>query len=91
MAKKTATGKTFNIVIVGQAGRLQYEAILFAASLRRFSPSFKGRLFVAVPQAGPAWDHDPSIRQSDVLTALEELGAEILAFKSRVFGQSYPT
>ena len=35
MAKKTATGKTFNIVIVGQAGRLQYEAILFAASLRR--------------------------------------------------------
>ena len=89
MAKKTATGKTFNIVIVGQAGRLQYEAILFAASLRRFSPSFKGRLFVAVPQAGPAWDHDPSIRQSDVLTALEELGAEILAFESRVFGQSY--
>lgn len=89
MAKKPATGKTFNIVIVGQAGRLQYEAILFAASLRRFSPGFKGRLFVAVPQAGPAWGHDTSIRQSDVLTALEELGAEILPFESRVFGKSY--
>lgn len=37
-------GKDFNIVIVAQAGRLQYEAVLFAASLRHSSPDFRGRL-----------------------------------------------
>ena len=50
----------FNIMIVGQAGRLQYEAELFAASLRHFDPGFSGRLIVAEPQPGPRWwDGDP--------------------------------
>lgn len=80
----------FNILIVGQAGRLQYEAVLFAASLRRCSPGFSGRLFVAVPQAGPLWDRDPGIRNPQVLAALEELGAQILPFESQVFGGAYP-
>lgn len=80
----------FNILIVGQAGRLQYEAVLFAASLRRCSPGFSGRLFVAVPQAGPLWDRDPGIRNPHVLAALEELGAQILPFESQVFGGAYP-
>lgn len=80
----------FNILIVGQAGRLQYEAVLFAASLRRCSPGFSGRLFVAVPQAGPLWDRDPGIRNPQVLAALEELGAQILPFESQLFGGAYP-
>ncbi len=82
--------KEFNIVIVAQAGRLQYEAVLFAASLRHSSPDFRGRLLVAVPQPGPTWERDPSIRQGDVLDALEMLDAEIVPFQSRAFGQSYP-
>ena len=40
----------FNIVVVAQAGRLEYEACLFAASLRAESPKFKGKLFIAKPQ-----------------------------------------
>lgn len=80
----------FNIMIVGQQGRLMYEAVLFAASLRASSPKFKGRLFVAVPQAGALWPSDPSIRNEAVLEALTELGAEILPFESKVFGHSYP-
>ncbi|OBY28349.1 hypothetical protein [Leisingera sp. JC1] len=80
----------FNVMIVGQAGRLQYEALLFAASLRRCSPGFAGRLFVAVPQPGPLWDKDPGIRNSDVLQALADLDAEILLFESKVFGTAYP-
>jgi hypothetical protein len=80
----------FNVMIVGQNGRLQYEALLFAASLRRHSPDFAGRLFVAVPQPGPKWDSDPSIRSAAVIAMLEELGAEILPFENQVFGQSYP-
>lgn len=80
----------FNIMIIGQAGRLQYEALLFAASLRHCAPGFTGRLFVAVPQAGPRWERDPSIRKPEVLEALANLGAEILPFENTVFGSAYP-
>lgn len=80
----------FNIMIIGQAGRLQYEALLFAASLRHCSSDFAGRLFVAVPQAGPLWERDPAIRKPEVLAALADLGAEILPFESTVFGADYP-
>ncbi|QBR35717.1 hypothetical protein ETW23_05755 [Leisingera sp. NJS201] len=77
-------------MIVGQAGRLQYEALLFAASLRHCSPGFSGRLFVAVPQQGPLWEKDPGIRNQEVLQALADLGAEILPFESKAFGAAYP-
>ncbi|KUJ85765.1 hypothetical protein AVO45_01920 [Ruegeria marisrubri] len=85
-----ASQQNFNIMIVGQNNRLQYEAILFAASLRHSSPDFQGRLFVAVPQAGPRWSQDPGIRNEDVLKALKQLDAEILPFQNEVFGESYP-
>ncbi|WP_371808492.1 hypothetical protein [Ruegeria sp. HKCCA6948] len=80
----------FNVVIIGQNNRLQYEALLFAASLRHSSPGFSGRLLVAVPQTGPLWPQDPSIQNPDVLKALDQLGAEIVPFDSHVFGASYP-
>ncbi|AHD01449.1 hypothetical protein [Leisingera methylohalidivorans] len=80
----------FNVMIIGQAGRLQYEALLFAASLRHCSPGFSGRLFVAVPQQGPLWQKDPGIRNQEVLQALADLGAEILPFESKAFGAAYP-
>ncbi|WP_224824435.1 hypothetical protein [Cognatishimia sp. MH4019] len=85
-----APKKPFNILIVGQAGRLQYEAILFAASLRANSPEFNGKLVVAEPQPGPLWPRDPRMTD-DVRTVLEdELGATILPFESRHFGAAYP-
>lgn len=80
----------FNILIVGQAGRLQYEAVLFAASLRHCAPGFSGQLYVAVPQPGPLWQRDPRIRNPEVLAALEELGARMVPFDSQVFGSAYP-
>lgn len=80
----------YNIMIIGQGGRLQYEAILFAASLRVQSPGFSGRLFVAEPQNGPRWSHDPSIRGTQTRDLLEELGAEIVPFESKHFGEDYP-
>nr|WP_171098499.1 hypothetical protein [Ruegeria sp. HKCCD7255] len=80
----------FNVVIIGQNNRLQYEALLFAASLRHSSPGFSGRLLVAVPQTGPLWPQDPSIQNPNVLKALDQLGAEIVPFDSHVFGASYP-
>ena len=43
----------FNILAIVQAGRLQYEAVLLAASLRANSPDFAGTLYLAEPQPGP--------------------------------------
>ncbi|MTJ03489.1 MAG: hypothetical protein FH759_02170 [Sediminimonas qiaohouensis] len=90
MAQQPQEIQPFNIAVIGQAGRLQYEALLFAASLRHASPGFNGRLFVATPQPGPLWDRDPTIRDDATLSLLSELGAEILPFESRHFGQAYP-
>jgi len=90
MAKRAGKPKTFNIVVVAQRGRLQYEALLFAASLRHSCPDFPGRLFVAVPQPGPLWPADPSVTDPDVLALLDALGAEVVPFESRHFGEDYP-
>ncbi|WP_371061208.1 hypothetical protein [Rhodosalinus sp. 5P4] len=80
----------FDILVVVQAGRLQYEAVLFAASLRAMSPGFAGRLFLAEPQPGPLWSRDPRISDDATRALLRELGAEFLPFESRHFGDSYP-
>lgn len=79
----------FNIMIVGQSGRLQYEALLFVASLRAKAPGFRGRMIVAEPQPGPLWDHDPRMLP-DVAAALAGMAAEVVPFTNTHFGQSYP-
>ncbi|MCO8144553.1 hypothetical protein NHN26_04885 [Rhodovulum tesquicola] len=86
----TRTGGRFDVVIVGQAGRLQYEAVLFAASLRASDPDFAGRLIVAEPQPGPLWPADPRMDDPGARDLLSEFGAEILGFESRAFGAAYP-
>ena len=90
MAPATNTGsKPFNVAIVGQRGRLGYEALLFVASLRAMSPDFDGGLFVAEPQPGPLWPQDPRMPEP-VQEALAELGAQIVPFECRHFGSGYP-
>lgn len=89
MARQGDAAQTVNILIVAQAGRLTYEAVLFAASLRaRGGDGF--RLIVAEPQAGPLWPSDPSIRDAEARALLADLGAEIRPFENRDFGASYP-
>ncbi len=90
MVTSKKTSRSFNIMIVGQNGRLQYEAALFAASLRQMDPDFDGRLIVAEPQPGPRWQKDPRISNRDVRALLADLGAEIVPFTSDVFGETYP-
>ncbi|APX21515.1 MAG: hypothetical protein CML50_23290 [Rhodobacteraceae bacterium] len=77
-----------NVMIVGQSGRLQYEAILFAVSLALTTP--RARLFVAEPQPGPLWPRDPRITDSEVRALLEAHGATFVPFESRHFGAEYP-
>jgi len=90
MAPDAAGAQLFNVVIVGQRGRLAFEALIFAASLRHSAPDFAGRLFIAEPQAGPLWDDDPTIQNADIRAALQDMGAEFLPLENKHFGQSYP-
>ncbi len=90
-AKATSNiAQKFNIVIVAQAGRLTYEAIIFLASLRVASPDFDGQVFVAEPQGGPKWQEVPSISDNDARTLIKDLGGTILPFETIEFGSLYP-
>lgn len=90
MATKAKKHPAPNLLIVGQDGRLQYEAVMFAASLRHSDPDFAGRLFVAEPLPGPKWNTDPTMQNAAVRELLTELGAEIVPFEAQHFGASYP-
>jgi hypothetical protein len=80
---------TFNILAIGQAGRLEHEAILLAASLRHSDPGFTGSLFIAEPQPGPKWRDDPRMSPRS-RSQLTDLGATLLPFETRAFGSDYP-
>ncbi len=90
MADNTSLGQAFNILAVVQSGRLQYEALLLAASLRATNPNFAGKLYLAEPQPGKLWPRDPRVTDPAVRAMLESLGATFLPFESQVFGQAYP-
>jgi hypothetical protein len=79
----------FNILAIAQAGRLGYEALLLAASLRATNPGFAGTLYLAEPQPGPLWPGDPRLAPG-LRDRLLALGAVILPFEARVFGAAYP-
>ena len=83
------SAQPFNIMIVGQAGRLQYEAVLFVASLRAMSPGFSGRVIVAEPQPGDRWSFDPRM-SAEIRDLLESMGAEVVGFENAHFGEDYP-
>lgn len=82
--------QVFNIVAVVQSGRLQYEALLLAASLRATNPDFAGKLYLAEPQPGKLWPRDPRVTDPAVREMLESLGATFLPFDSHAFGHAYP-
>jgi hypothetical protein len=82
--------QSVNMVIVAQQGRLAYEALIFAASLRHASPDFPHRLLIAEPQPGTRWSGDPRIQNTAIRETLEDLGGQFIPFKSRHFGESYP-
>lgn len=81
---------TFNILAVGQSGRLQYEAVLLAASLRAADPGFSGKFYLAEPQPGPGWPDDPRITDPATRKLLADLEVSFLPFENRVFGAWYP-
>ncbi len=83
------TPPPFTIFAIAQAGRLEFEAVLLAASLRLTNPEGAPRLVLGEPQPGPLWPQDPRI-SAPVRGLLADLGAEIVPFESRAFGAAYP-
>lgn len=79
----------FNLLIVAQGGRLQYEALLFTAALRETAPHLLPHLHIAEPQPGPLWPEDPRMSPA-VRDWLKEQGAQLCPFESQHFGQDYP-
>ncbi len=80
----------FNVVIVGQNGRLQYEAALFVVSFKAFNPQFKGRLFVAEPEKNDRWSGNPKMGNAEIRDLIEAHGAEVISFENKEFGEYYP-
>ncbi|WP_265499390.1 hypothetical protein [Paracoccus beibuensis] len=79
-----------NLLIVAQAGRLEYEALIFLTSLRAAAPDWTAPVIVAEPLPEGAWaGHDTRISQPcrDLLT---DLGAQIRPFVAEHFGAAYP-
>ncbi|VDC28017.1 hypothetical protein [Pseudogemmobacter humi] len=83
------TPAPFNIAAVVQRGRLGFEALLLAASLRRADPGFRGRLLLMEPQPGRLWPDDPRLPEGGLRERLTALGAEFVPFESRIFGEPY--
>ncbi|MDP2086960.1 MAG: hypothetical protein Q8K20_17335 [Gemmobacter sp.] len=91
MAGKAKGRQAFNLVIVAQAGRLGYEALILAASLRAHAPDQCVRFFIAEPLPGWRWpDGDPRLPPGPLRDALQEMGARFVGFESRFFGAGYP-
>ena len=90
MIQTTPLRQSFNILAVVQSGRLEFEAVLLAASLRTFNPEFRGKLYLAEPQPGQLWPEDPRVNPGPLRDLLVELGTVFLPFESQLFGASYP-
>jgi hypothetical protein len=78
-----------NLFCIAQNGRLGYEAVVLAASLRATNPDFTGRLIVGEPQPGPNWRGDPRL-PAPIRGLLEKFGAEIVPITTAHFGHQYP-
>lgn len=79
-----------NILAVVQGGRLEYEALVFMASLRAVDPARKHTVYLAEPQPNDLWAEDPRIGNPEIRAELEHLGATIIPFPNKTFGQAYP-
>lgn len=90
MVHAAPPAQAFTIAAVVQSGRLGYEAVLLAASLRASDPGFAGKIILMEPQPGPLWQDDPRLPDGPVRSLLLDLGVEIRPFQNRRFGQTYP-
>lgn len=76
--------------MLAQASKLEYDACLFAASLKAKSSNFKGKLFIAEPQPSGRWPDDPLIQNPAYRELLNAKDAAIIPFENNAFNANYP-
>jgi hypothetical protein len=79
-----------NVVIVAQQGRIGYQALLCAASIRAFQAANAVRVFVGVPKNSRRWENNPEITDADLIAAFKRYDCEITPFDNTDFGSDYP-
>ena len=89
MAGKKAQAPGFNVVFVGQSGRLAYEAVAFAATFRAANPDFSGRLVMLEPLPSRLWPNDPAV-PPQIKALLKRFEVDVVPFENRHFGAAYP-
>ena len=90
MKRQPAKPDRVNVLIVGQMGRLSYEALLFALSMKANTTDTRFKLWVAEPQPGALWSNDPTIKPEPLRDMIEQHGATIVPFECQHFGGDYP-
>ena len=80
----------FNICIVGQRGRLEYEALLFMTTFRQLTSSGDVSVYVCTPVDSSVWTSNPDMRGTQIAERLVDLGARIVHFENERFGSRYP-
>lgn len=88
--KTHQTRQRANLLIVAQAGRLEYEALILAASLRIASPGWIERLHVAEPRPDGAWSGHDTLISPQIRALLRDMGAQVVPFGASRFGARYP-
>lgn len=79
-----------NIYIIGQNGRLQYEALLCMISFLRCNNAGAANLFVCTPKNSSLWDTNPDMSNSEIAETLRSLGVNVVTFDNTHFGTRYP-
>lgn len=79
----------FTLAAVAQRGRLEAEAILMLAALRRLEPRRPYRLILCVPGESRIWPDGRGLSARGQVF-LEAAGCEIRPFHPEVFGSDYP-
>ena len=79
-----------SLLIVAQAGRLEFESLIFAASLHQNSPEWLGQLVIAEPAPEGAWSGHETRIAPQTREVLEWLGVQIRPFSATRFGAGYP-
>lgn len=80
----------WNIALVAQRGRIAYQALLCAASIREHHGAGQIRIHICVPNNSRRWKTDPSLNDIELIEAFRHYGCEIAPFDNKHFGSAYP-
>ena len=81
---------SLNVAIVAQKGRIGYQALLSAASIREHHPAADVRIHICIPNSSELWVDNPGIEDPALIRAFERYSCELVHFENADFGSNYP-